>query len=303
MANNVNNVVVGKPLVTGGILVAQPTVTLPTDATVGLATGFNALGYITDNGVTKSEKRNTGVLYAWGGDTIAATKKGMDVTFKLQMAEFLNPAVQQLVYGTAYVSSAAATIALGVVPTVTTAAPTTGGTFTAGQYVYAGSWITADGGESKPSAVTAPVTVTANQEVPITFNATPTGASGWNLYRSPDGGITWYLVKAGGTGTSYTDLGGAGALASLPYEDTTGKGNRMTVQGTSANTPKMAWVFEVFSDPARVRIVVPAARVMDVGDTIFKDDSVAVADVTLQAFPVNGRYFYAYTDDGSAVVY
>ncbi|MBT2566598.1 hypothetical protein J7I84_08840 [Arthrobacter sp. ISL-85] len=187
MSSSVNNVVVGKPLVTGGISVAPLGTTLPTDATSPLDAAFTPVGYVTDNGVTKSEKRNTGTIAAWGGDTIAATKKGMDVTIKLSMAELLNKIVQGLIYGDSNV-------------TVT------------------------------------PATLT--------------------------------------------------------------KGNLMKVTGTSAPTPKKVWVIDVFSDAARVRVVFPMAKVMDVGDTTFKDDAIAAADATIQAFPVNGDYFYQYSDDG-----
>ncbi|MGN6589504.1 MAG: hypothetical protein ACTHKE_04355 [Sphingomicrobium sp.] len=188
MGNSVTNVVVGKPEVTGGVLIAPVGSTLPTDATTALDAAFKAVGYVTDSGVVKSEKRNTGTISAWGGDTIAATKKGMDVTFKLELAEFLNSVVQGLIYGDSNVTKVAAS---------TTA------------------------------------------------------------------------------------------------------GNTLAVKATSAPTPKKAWVFEIFSDDAKVRVVVPNARVMDVGDTSFKDDSIAAAVTTLQAFPDStGAYFYTYTDDG-----
>jgi len=188
MANSINNVVVGKPLVTGGISVAPLGTVLPTDATTALDVAYVPVGYVTDNGVTKSEKRNTGTIAAWGGDTIAATKKGMDVTVKLAMAEFLNKAVQGLIYGDANV--------------VATAATST-------------------------------------------------------------------------------------------------KGNLLKVTGTSAPTPRKVWVIEVFSDDAKVRVVFPNAKVMDVGDTTFKDDAIAAAEATIQAFPDStGAYFYTYSDDG-----
>ena len=188
MTNSVSNVVVGKPLVTGGVLVAPKGTVLPTDATTALDAAFKALGYVTDKGVVKSEKRNTGTIAAWGGDTIAATKKGMDVTLKLDLAEFLNSTVQGLVYG--------------------------------------------------PSNVT----------------LTPASATA---------------------------------------------GNALVVKGTSASTPRNAWVIEVLSDVAHVRVVLPDARVMDVGDTTFDDANIAAASVTVQAFPdASGVYFYTYTDDG-----
>ncbi|WP_269939011.1 phage tail tube protein [Arthrobacter sp. HY1533] len=113
MANSKNNVIVGKPLVTGGVLVATVGATAPTDATTALDAAFNALGYLTDSGVVKSEKRNTGVVYAWGGDSIALTKKGYDVTVKLGLAEFLNSKAQTTVYGASHVTATAATSTKG----------------------------------------------------------------------------------------------------------------------------------------------------------------------------------------------
>jgi len=188
MANSINNVVVGKPLVTGGVLVAPKGTVLPTDASTAPNAAFKAVGYITDAGVVKSEKRNTGTINAWGGDAIAATSKGYDVTFKLDLAEFLNSVTQGLIYGTANV-------------------------------------------------VSTPATSTA--------------------------------------------------------------GNLLKVTATSAPTPHNAWVFEIINDGKKVRLVVPDGKVLETGDTTFKDDAIAAASLTLQCFPdASGAYYYVYSDDG-----
>lgn len=113
MANSKNNVIVGKPLATGGILAGPVATVAPTDATTALDAGFKALGYLTDSGVVKSEKRNTGVVYAWGGDSIALTKKGYDVTIKAGLAEFLNGDAQATVYGLSHVTKTAASSTKG----------------------------------------------------------------------------------------------------------------------------------------------------------------------------------------------
>lgn len=191
MANSITNVVVGKPLVTGGVLVAPKGSTLPTTASTALDAAFKAVGYITDAGVVKSEKRNTGTINAWGGDTIAATSKGYDVTIKLDLAEFLNSVTQGLIYGTANVLSTPATVS---------------------------------------------------------------------------------------------------------------SGNLLKVTATSAPTPHNAWVFEIINDVKKVRLVVPDGKVMDTGDTTFKDDAIAAAALTLQCFPDStGAYYYVYTDDGQHI--
>jgi len=188
MANSINNVVVGKPLVTGGVLVAPKGATVPTDASTVPDAAFKAVGYLTDSGVVKSEKRNTGTINAWGGDAIAATSKGYDVTFKLDLAEFLNAVTQGLIYGAANVVS------------------------------------------------------------------TPASASAGNLLK---------------------------------------------VTATSAPTPHNAWIIEILNDSKKVRLVVPDGKVLETGDTTFKDDAIAAAALTLQCFPdASGAYYYVYSDDG-----
>lgn len=113
MANNVQNVVNAKPLVTGGVLVAPVGSTLPTDETAALNAAFKPVGYATDDGVTRSDKISADTKYAWGGDTLAVLFKSRDFTAKLGLAEYLNPITQQVIYGTAAVSVTAATSTTG----------------------------------------------------------------------------------------------------------------------------------------------------------------------------------------------
>lgn len=99
MANNANKVFVGKPLVSGGIYAAPIGTTLPTDAAAPLDAAFEAVGYVTDDGLTKSVKRDTNTILAWGGDTIAITQKAFTAEFKFKMAEYLGAVPQTLLYG------------------------------------------------------------------------------------------------------------------------------------------------------------------------------------------------------------
>lgn len=297
MANSVNNVVVGKPLVTGGVLIAPLGTALPTDAKSALDPAFGGVGYVTDNGVVKSEKRNTGTIAAWGGDIIAATKKGMDVTIKLDMAELLNASVQTLIYGAANVISTAATANLAAPVLTLGTTSTSGGTLPAGATFWKITAINAAGETVGSNEVTAVLTGSTSSQ-PLTWVAI-TGATGYKVYRGTSAGAESVLVTSLGTVTSYTDTGAAGTAGTVPTANTTGSGARLTVKGTSATTPRNAWVFEVISDSAKVRLVLPNARVMDVGDTTFKDDAIAAAQVTLQAFPdASGVAFYQYTDSG-----
>lgn len=113
MTNSVKNVVNAKPLVTGGVLVAPVGTTLPTDETVALDAEFQAVGYATDDGVTRSDKISADTKYAWGGDTLAVLFKSRDFTAKLGLAEYLNPVTQQVIYGAAAVTVTAATTTSG----------------------------------------------------------------------------------------------------------------------------------------------------------------------------------------------
>lgn len=113
MANSKNNVIVGKPLATGGVLAGPVGTAAPTDSTTALNVAYKALGYLTDSGVVKSEKRNTGVVTAWGGDSIALTTKGYEVTVKLGLAELINSDAETIVYGASHVTATSATSTKG----------------------------------------------------------------------------------------------------------------------------------------------------------------------------------------------
>lgn len=108
-----NNVLVGKPLVTGGILTAPVGTKLPTDESTALDSAFVANGYATDDGATQGESRDTDTIYAWGGTPLVTVLKSTTVTMKFGFAEFLNPTVQALIYGDQNVMSTPATSSKG----------------------------------------------------------------------------------------------------------------------------------------------------------------------------------------------
>lgn len=123
MANNANKVFVGKPLVTGGIYAAPVGTALPTDAIASLAAAFLAVGYVTDDGLTKTINRDTSNVLAWGGDLIAVTQKSFTAQFKFKMAEYLNATPQGLLYGTSNVTTTTATGTDSTAVAVTSAPP------------------------------------------------------------------------------------------------------------------------------------------------------------------------------------
>lgn len=117
MANNTENVAVGKPRVNGGIYTAPIGTTLPTDATTTPAEAYKAMGYVSEDGVTNANSISTEVIRAWGGDVVAApvTERPDEWTFTL--IEVLNSDVLKAVYGPdAVTGTLAAGLAVKVSP-------------------------------------------------------------------------------------------------------------------------------------------------------------------------------------------
>ena len=104
MANNAGNVSTAKPAVAGAIHRAPAGTTLPTTADETLATGFKGLGYVSDDGATNSDERESEEVKAWGGDTVAAPQTGFTDKFKYKLIESLNTDVLKAVYGDGNVS-------------------------------------------------------------------------------------------------------------------------------------------------------------------------------------------------------
>lgn len=70
MPNNVNNVSVGKPATSGVVFRADAGTELPQGANTSLAEAYKNMGYISDEGITKSTKRESDKIKAYGGDEI-----------------------------------------------------------------------------------------------------------------------------------------------------------------------------------------------------------------------------------------
>lgn len=113
MTQNANNVLVAKPKVSGGVWVAPVGTALPTNETTALNVAFKTPGYISEDGFTRSEDRDTDSLLAWGGDVIHVTQTGVNAELETVFAEYLNPETQKLIYGDAQVAVTAATISAG----------------------------------------------------------------------------------------------------------------------------------------------------------------------------------------------
>lgn len=99
-----SNVSAGKPKIGGAISVASIGVTLPTDATTALATGFNNLGYVSEDGLTRGITRDSEAIKAWGGDTVMTTQTDFAETFQYKLIEILNVEVKKVTFGDANVT-------------------------------------------------------------------------------------------------------------------------------------------------------------------------------------------------------
>lgn len=102
---NTANVSTGKPKVAGAVYRAPKGTTLPTDATTALASAFEDMGYISEDGVTNSNSPDTEKIKAWGGQTVLVVVNEKPDSFKLTFLEALNANVLETVYGAANVTA------------------------------------------------------------------------------------------------------------------------------------------------------------------------------------------------------
>ena len=103
MPNNASFVGVGKPKVGGAVFIAPVGTEAPADATTPLNEAFQLLGYISEDGVTITEERDSENITAWGGDTVYTTQTSYTETFAFTPIE-VNPVVARSQYGDANVS-------------------------------------------------------------------------------------------------------------------------------------------------------------------------------------------------------
>ena len=117
MVNTVSNVVQGAPVTTGGVLIGTSGATLPTSAS-GTTTGFTALGYVSDSGLTETINRTTDKIKAWGGDVVKVTQSEFSVSYGFTLYEAQNADVLKAVFGSNNVTTTAATGTTGTLQAV-----------------------------------------------------------------------------------------------------------------------------------------------------------------------------------------
>lgn len=97
--------------------------------------------------------------------------------------------------------------------------------------------------------------------------------------------------------TAKTIIHGDANVAVTAATSTTG--TKIVAKDTSAQLPLKSWVFDIVAGNAKIRKVIPSARVADVGDVAFKSTEISGQEITLDAYPDStGVYCYTYTDDG-----
>lgn len=109
MTNSAAKVVSGKPVATGGVLAAPVGTAMPTTARGTIDAAFDALGYVAEDGVTKSESRETNDIKEWGGLTVKKTQTGFEATFQFAFLEYLNADAAKTIYGDSAVAVTAGT--------------------------------------------------------------------------------------------------------------------------------------------------------------------------------------------------
>lgn len=112
------NVTTGKPGVNGAVYVASSsTASLPTSTTATL-TGFNSLGYISEDGIENDNSFASTDVKEWGGASVLTIENDYNDTFKFTLLEALNVDVLKEVFGSANVSGDLSTgITVSVKPT------------------------------------------------------------------------------------------------------------------------------------------------------------------------------------------
>lgn len=118
VTNTVSNVVAGKPLATGGVLIAPLGTALPTTAIAAPNVSFVAAGYIGEDGLTETVDRSTDKIRAWGGDTVKVTQSEFSVSYQFTFLESVKADVLKAVYGDANVTTTPATSTVGTLNTV-----------------------------------------------------------------------------------------------------------------------------------------------------------------------------------------
>ena len=105
MATGIDAIRTGAPVTaTGGVLFADSSATLPTDATTDPGEAFAKGGFIGEEGVTRATDASDEKIRAWGGDTVKVVRSEHSITYSLEFLESTNADVLKLVHGDEHVN-------------------------------------------------------------------------------------------------------------------------------------------------------------------------------------------------------
>ena len=108
------NIYIGAPeqSVTGAVLTAATTATLPTDAVSALDAAFSSSGYVTEDGVSLTWNRTTTNLQDWSLKTVRTIAESTTAEVSFAMLEISEEAAVQA-FGSSVVTATAATASHG----------------------------------------------------------------------------------------------------------------------------------------------------------------------------------------------
>lgn len=104
MAGIATNVTAGKPNTSGAVFTAPAGATLPTSASAALNSAFKDMGFVSEDGVTKSTSISTTTIKEWGGAPVLVTQDEKIISVKLKLIEYKRKDVHSFVHGSANVT-------------------------------------------------------------------------------------------------------------------------------------------------------------------------------------------------------
>lgn len=104
MSGLATNVTAGKPNTSGAVFTAPGGTSLPTNASATLNSAFKDMGFVSEDGVTKSTSISTTTIKEWGGAPVLVTQDEKIVSVKLKLIEYKRKDVHSFVHGSANVT-------------------------------------------------------------------------------------------------------------------------------------------------------------------------------------------------------
>ena len=114
MAGIATNVTAGKPNTSGAVFTAPAGTALPTSASATLNSAFKDMGFVSEDGVTKSTSISTTTIKEWGGSPVLVTQDEKVVSVKLKLIEYKHKDVHSFVHGSNNVTESSGAITVKI---------------------------------------------------------------------------------------------------------------------------------------------------------------------------------------------